>query len=385
MPQADTIQFDFSDIDFSRWRADRAYMEAVIERAARRRRIRLARLQQRKAALLDARTAIYRLSEAGSHPHTVRLRRRFVRLKTRRERDADPERHPQRAGLHPGRLAVDQHQDIDTRPPMTRLVWREGWGFPLYLTAVFEAHCAAQAGRRIDDRERPLATGPRGDPWKEPWSRLLGDPASSRNRRVHVTRALEQLAHHGLVELGRPRTLHRFEGFKLLSDSGDGTAYTVPGDSRRAALYLPPTFFLNGWHLVLDPREIATWLMLYELATYHTARQDGVGVVEGERWGRYGVTSETYEAHHELAEFGLLQLNETMPDRRRGRLPLTGPRSWQAKQRRPAAEATAAGEEQEGQRREAYRFFVNPGALDRDAFDTVSNALRSVWPPRFIT
>ena len=73
-----------------------------------------------------------------------------------------------------------------------------------------------------------------------------------------------------------------------------------------------------------------------------------------------------------------------MPDRRRGRLPLTGPRSRWAKQRRAAAEATAAGE-QEGQRREAYRFYVNPGAFDRDAFDTVSNALRSVWPPRFIT
>jgi hypothetical protein len=124
--------------------------------------------------------------------------------------------------------------------------------------------------------------------------------------------------------------------------------------------------------------------MLYELATYHTARQDGVGVVEGERWGWYGVTSETYEAHHELAEFGLLQLNETMLDRRRGRLPLTGPRSRQAKQQRSTPEATAAGAQQENQQREAYRFFVTPGAFDRDAFDIVSNALRSVWPPRFI-
>jgi hypothetical protein len=383
MPQTDRIQFDFSDIDFSRWRADRAYMEAVIERAAYRRRVRLARLQERRSALREAKTAIYRLSEAGSHPYTIRLRRRFVRLQTRRERDADPERHPQRAGEHPGRLAADQRQDIDTRPPMTRLVWREGWGLPLYLTAVFEAHCATQAGRRIDDRERPLAAGPR-EPWKDPWSRLLGDLASSRNRRVHVTRALHELARHGLVELGRPRTLHRFEGFKLLSDSWDETAYTVPGDTRRA-LYLPPTFFLYGWHLVLEPREIATWLMLYELATYYTARQDGVGVVEGERWGWYGVTSETYEAHHELAEFGLLQLNETMPDRRRGRLPLTGPRSRQAKQRQSTAEATAASAEQENQQREAYRFFVKSDAFDRDAFDTVSSALRSVWPPRFIT
>ena len=94
----------------------------------------------------------------------------------------------------------------------------------------------------------------------------LAKPAGARDR------ALQELARHGLVERGRPRTLHRFEGFKLLSDSGDGTAYTVPGDSRRAALYLPPTFFLNGWHLVLEPREIATWLMLYELASYHTGR-----------------------------------------------------------------------------------------------------------------
>src|SRR6266487_2588705 len=114
MQKDETIKFDFSDIDFSRWGADRAYMEAVVERAAERRRNRLA--------------------EAGQHPHTVRLRRRFVRLETRRERDVDPERHPQRAGRHPGRLAADQRRDVDTRPPMTRLVWREGWGLPLYLT-----------------------------------------------------------------------------------------------------------------------------------------------------------------------------------------------------------------------------------------------------------
>ncbi len=382
MQKDETIKFDFSDIDFSRWGADRAYMEAVVERAAERRRNRLARLQERKTALREATMAIHRLSEAGQHPHTVRLRRRFVRLETRRERDVDPERHPQRAGRHPGRLAADQRRDVDTRPPMTRLVWREGWGLPLYLTAVFEAHCAAQAGETIDDRERPLAIGPRVA-GKDPWSRLLGDPAGSRNRRVHVARALQELARHGLVELGRPRTLHRFEGFKLLSDSGDGTAYTVPGESGRP-LSLPPAFFLNAWHLVLEPREVVTWLMLHELASYHGGRQDGVAVVAGERWGWYGVTSETYEAHYELAEFGLLQLNETMPDRRRGRVPLSGPRSRRAKAQRPAAEASAATEQQEGHRLEAYRFFVISNAFERDAFDTVSGALRATWPPRFI-
>lgn len=103
MPQPDKIQFDFSRLE-----ADRAYMEAVIERAAQRRRIRLAGLRERESALREATTAIYRLSEAGSHPHTVRLRRRFIRLKTRRERVADTKRHPQRAGLHPGRLAIDR-------------------------------------------------------------------------------------------------------------------------------------------------------------------------------------------------------------------------------------------------------------------------------------
>jgi len=124
--------------------------------------------------------------------------------------------------------------------------------------------------------------------------------------------------------------------------------------------------------------------MLHELASYHGGRQDGVAVVAGERWGWYGVTSETYEAHYELAEFGLLQLNETMPDRRRGRVPLSGPRSRRAKAQRPAAEASAATEQQEGHRLEAYRFFVISNAFERDAFDTVSGALRATWPPRFI-
>jgi hypothetical protein len=38
------------------------------------------------------------------------------------------------------------------------------------------------------------------------------------------------------------------------------------------------------------------------------------------RWQVYGISGEAYSAIHELQEFGLLTVNDTMPNRRRGKL-----------------------------------------------------------------
>jgi hypothetical protein len=37
------------------------------------------------------------------------------------------------------------------------------------------------------------------------------------------------------------------------------------------------------------------------------------------RWGRYGISGKVYEAVHELTEFGVIELNDPMPTRRRGK------------------------------------------------------------------
>jgi hypothetical protein len=262
-------------------------MAAAAARAAADRDRRLRRLQQRHTALRKARFALQELSKAGGDPPEIRLRSGFIRRVEPRQRDQDPDRHPQRAAEHPDQLADAVQADVRTRPPMTKLVSRGRWAMPLYLTAVFEAHCALGADHKLDHRERYLAAGP-ASPWTDPWSMLLGDPdRTQRNRRVRAARTLAELERHNLVSLGKPRTVYRYEQFRLLSDLGDGRAYEVPGEST-AALRLPPQLFLHGWHLVLEPRELAVWFMLRDLELRHGAR--GVGATHQTRWGYYGVT-----------------------------------------------------------------------------------------------
>jgi hypothetical protein len=178
--------------------------QAFMERAAERRERRLQRLQRRRQALRKARFALQELSQAGEDPPEIRLRRGFIRRAEPRQRNEDPDRLPQRATQHPGKLADAVQADLRSRPPMTRLVSRSRWAMPLCLTAIFEAHCALAADHKLDHRERYLAAGPSGA-WTDPWSTLLGDPdRTQRNRRVRVARALTELDRHSLVLLASP-------------------------------------------------------------------------------------------------------------------------------------------------------------------------------------
>jgi hypothetical protein len=253
---------------------------------------------------------------------------------------------------------------------MTRLAGHAGWTVPLYLSAVFEATCAAAAGRAPQDRERHLVTG-RSGPWTDPWSTLLGDPDRQRNRRVRLTRALAELDRQGLVALGPRRTHDRYGAFRLLSDDDEKVGYTVPGDSV-AAMSILPQFFLQGWHLVLEPREIAVWLMLHDLKWRLGRRVDWVGVPNRIRRSYYGVTDEIYEAHYELTEFGLIYRYRD-PRRKRGKV-----------MRQAQAQRDGADEASEDRPRlEVYRFATMPEtALDRDPLKVVGIALTNS-PPRF--
>jgi hypothetical protein len=368
-----TRGLDWAEVE--RAMAAQAFMERAADRAAAVREQRLQRLQRRRQILRKARFALQELSAAGEDPPEIRLRRGFIRRAEPRQRTEDPDRLPQRAAQHPGKLADAVQADLRSRPPMTRLVSRSRWAMPLYLTAIFEAHCALGADHKLDHRERYLAAGPAGA-WTDSWSTLLGDPdRTQRNRRVRVTRALTELERHGLVELGKPGTMNRFEQFKLLSEVGNGRAYEVPGETS-PALTLPPQFYLSGWHLVLEPREIAVWLMLRELESRYSAR--GVGATDQTRWGYYGVTGEVYTAHYELAEFGLVELLDLIPNRRRGRVT--------RKPQHPRAQAGQVSQAAEDRPRlPVYRFITHPEAFDRDALEVVSRALSASPPPRFNT
>lgn len=319
-----------------------AYMEQAVRRSMKPRQNRLARL-------VDARTGIQEACRSLEVPITqidtgeVRFRRQFVRLASARAlRDEDH-----------APTAVEMAEEVATRPPLTRLVYRRSIALSMYLTAVVVAQ-GAPASIGNPGLGRPFATT---DPAS--WATLTGlRRMSARVRRVRLQRALTQLWDRSLVELAPERESRRFDRFSLLSDDGDGRGYRVPGE--KEALVVPGNFFLNGWHLVLDPGEIAMLFMVLELSSYHQdSEKPGVGAVDRVRRSAYGITGEVYSSHRELAEFGLLQLHDTVPGRRLGRMPA----------------------DVEPSDVETFYFTIVPDAFDRPAVETVIESL-SAKPAR---
>jgi hypothetical protein len=176
--------------------------------------------------------------------------------------------------------------------------------------------------------------------------------------RVSMNRALARLDEVGIVKVKIRSERPRFEDFVLLRDDGSGKRYTVPGEEK--AIVLPPTFFWNGWHLVLGPAEIAMYLMLSDLATVVGPRKEGVGVVESVRQRYYGVSSEVYEAHRTLTEFGLTEMLDSVPGRRRGRI----------------APSSLEGSPDEPAQYDVLRFLTRPEGLDKPALEVVSSCLK---------
>jgi hypothetical protein len=87
-------------------------------------------------------------------------------------------------------------------------------------------------------------------------------------------------------------------------------------------LGLPAAFFTQGWHLVLTPAEVGVLLMARHAVRPHSGSMDapGVPITRMKRWQVYGISGEAYSAIHELQEFGLLTVHDTMPNRRRGKV-----------------------------------------------------------------
>jgi hypothetical protein len=203
------------------------------------------------------------------------------------------------------------------------------------------------------------------------WDRLtglrgLGIPV--RNRQIRLHRVLTQLERHDLVQLpGGPR---RYSDFKLLTDDRGHKRYRVP--AHEPVIEIPTALITNGWHLVLDPPEIAFLLMLHAhahiLPTAHHG-PNGVGIAPSTRWEVYGVTPEVYEVHNELWEFGLIDRIDSVRARTRGRV--TPP---------------APGEDP----LVTYGFKLKHDAFDKPAYDVVHTTLsrtdggRTATTPRLI-
>ncbi len=237
---------------------------------------------------------------------------------------------PNRRALPPALGGPESKQQVDrrtlleddyrTRPPSTKLLMHKTHALQSYLAMIF----VAQAEGTTSTAARANASRVGGT---ESWAVLCGRWAPTvRARRARLARDLEELHRADLVTIGAPGTQARYEKFGLLADDLSDRVYTLPkGGPGTTLIMLPFTFFANGWHLALSPAEIAVLLMVRhaERTLPASAEEPGVAVPRAIRWAVYGISGEAYDAIHGLHEFGLLNVYDTMPHRRRGKLRLT--------------------------------------------------------------
>ncbi|WP_206428666.1 hypothetical protein [Mycolicibacterium stellerae] len=110
-------------------------------------------------------------------------------------------------------------------------------------------------------------------------------------------------------------------------EDGSGRDYTIPQGTPIAPKHfcIPTELFTAGWHLVLTPNELVTFLALSHVADLRL-RHDGSTIMflaEQFRYSLLGLTDEAYVSIHELAEFcGLIEVTDPIPNRKRGRIQL---------------------------------------------------------------
>ncbi|MFE5483033.1 hypothetical protein [Streptomyces sp. NPDC056527] len=130
---------------------------------------------------------------------------------------------------------------------------------------------------------------------------------------------LEELGHEdALVSMPRGvRGQRLYEDFSLMKEGGRGDMptpdlYTVPVRSWTAArtITLPKDFFLKGWIQVLNPSEVATWLILRRMSQWapRKHRTSGVFLTTRPRMQAFGLRHDAWEdGCRRLLEFGLIR------------------------------------------------------------------------------
>lgn len=335
------------DVTSPQARRRQQWADAAGEHARDARRRRLDVLEARESQIRAGADLLIEERDAGIKVAEVTLRDGFIRRSGELlvAREVDPRLSPQRKAEFPGELQKARRAAKAVRPPLARLVNRNGWAVPLELSALAVASFRAEPGHRVDLTDVPNV-GPAS------WSVLVGDPARSEPARRHVTDALRRLRDEGL--LGLPglhgREYQRFDDWELWAEDGARERYSVPEQGLR----VPVDFWLRGWALVLTPPEIATYFMMRSLARQYSVRHAriGVGVAPSRREQVFGITKGVYACANELEEFGLLE------------------RTTERQPGTPGADP-----------REVDRWKVRPGALNRDAFDTVTTVLREKPTP----
>ncbi|MFF0190822.1 hypothetical protein [Streptomyces sp. NPDC005244] len=280
---------------------------------------RLRRLQQmrRTGSVTKASEALGGIWQAGKKPDSIVLRSALLRADGQRSR-------------------------------LTKLVLPRGIALRFYLLAVFEAQCRLDTGD-LWQSVRPLKGA-------ESWSTLVAidgayDTASGaydaalKNMPLELrgsaraeerwrTRKLEDLrlrqvkgALRTLEELGQEDALvsmprgargqRLYENFSLMEEGGRGDMptpdlYTVPvrGWTVARTITLPKDFFLKDWIQVLNPSEVATWLILRMMSQWapRKHRTSGVFLTTRPRMQVFGLRDDAWEdGCRRLLEFGLIR------------------------------------------------------------------------------
>ncbi|MEX7471368.1 hypothetical protein AB4Z39_16845 [Mycobacterium adipatum] len=235
----------------------------------------------------------------------------------------------------PARPAWDAEagEDVTTRPPLTRLLnGKNQHAIALYLTKIFveqmsAAHAAAKNPTPPPPPRRRHSVYNIDNAPSE--ASLIGLPSFDRhrNQRRVFNRALDALHKCELIDLGG--TGQRYKTHTLNREDGSGRPYRIPSGepSNPKHLCLPTEFFTTGWHLVLTPSELATLLAVCHVADRklprapHTEKNPRqTFLAESVRRKHLGLSDEAYESIHQLAEFGLIETDDTVEGRRRGRI-----------------------------------------------------------------
>ncbi|MBH0118002.1 hypothetical protein I0Q12_00020 [Rhodococcus sp. CX] len=146
-----------------------------------------------------------------------------------------------------------------------------------------------------------------------------------RGLRRKFNTAVDGLRAHDLISLeGAAGQAGRYRSFTLQKEDASNTPYTVPGDdtARREAITLPTAFFLQGWHLVLTDLELVTLLAIIDrtgqlrlVPRSGELRDKGVDLKKQVRFETYGLSDEAYNTVHMLDRFGLIDVEDPMPNR----------------------------------------------------------------------
>ncbi len=377
---------DFSSvgvIDFGTQARQAAWREASVKKLRKRRQLRLERLRLEHVAIDRATEALHEI-DTRLVP-TIAFKSDFVRLEE--SRGLWVERHrSERTRLSAAELGRRQRLEVASRPPVGRLAHRDSRAMALYLTAIFAAQVEGKPGKAFDNKRNNVMRSRAG---LKPWVTMAGlsTPAQGPARAARVRRGIDELVKAGLARI-HPSTAHyRYEHWLLLSDTGSEGRYVVPGDRSENSIHLSANFFLNGWHLVLEPTEIQMLLAILEKSRrlgYQAGQlmngKEGVAIPESTRVDYYGISGEAYLAAQQLHEFGLVTMHDYMPNRRKGKLrPYVPPPPPEPVDADPDA---AERKKPEQPPKEPYYWTPPPPeAFDRSALAVVQDTLTAFETP----